>query len=176
MKKTELDNTILKLLNVLDMYIALESNAASTYRRMAHTAKYDGSRALLAWLYSNESKRLFKLTSRRRLILSRHSHLITKEIYQPRRNQGLTKMGIDHSKLAERGPLDILKYAIENETRAMQFFQRKGVAAEDPSMRLLYGGAIKEHQEQIEYLTSQRRGVLLDKVSDDAEKFAREYV
>jgi len=176
MNRKELDNIILKLLNVLDMYIALESNAASTYRRMAHKAREDGSRALLAWLYNNESKRLLKLTSRRRLILSRHPHLIKQEIYQPRRNPGLTKMGIEYSSIAERGPLEILKYAIENETRAMHFFRRKGVASEDPSMRLLYGGAIKEHYEQIEYLRTQRRSALLDKVSDDAEKFAREYV
>ncbi len=176
MSKEELDNIILKLLDVLDMYIALELNAASTYRRMAHKARRDGSRALLAWLYSNETKRLLKLTSRRRLILSRRPHLIKQEIYQPRRNPGLTKMGIDYSRVADLGPLEILKYAIENETRAMHFFRRKGIAADDPSLKLLYSGAVKEHQDQIEYLTSQRRSALLDKVADDAEKFAKEFV
>ena len=172
MTKKQLHEAILGLLNVLDIYVALQSSAANTYRLMAHSAEKASSRALLAWLYNIETERLLKLASRRRLILGRHPDLIKNGGYKPKRDWAFTKMGSDSKTLVCKGPLEILRYAIENETRAMHYFRRKGISVEDHSMKLLYSSVIKEHQDQVKYLTSQRKSILQEQIERSADRFA----
>jgi hypothetical protein len=172
MTKKQLHEAILRLLKVIDIYVALQSNAANTYRLMAHRAEMDSSRALLAWLYNIETGRLLKLASRRRLILGRHPELIRSGTYEPKSDSPFTKMGSDSRKLAFKGPLDILRYAIENETRALHYFRRKGISVDDHSMKLLYSSVVKEHQDQIKYLTSQRKSIMQEQVNRSVDRFA----
>jgi rubrerythrin len=158
------------MLKTLDVFIEMETNAAETYKKLAHEANHEGPRALFAWLYNVEGTRLRRLAERRRGILHQHPELIERGAYQPRANTGLSKMGWGRTWFTKGNPLDILRYAIENEVRAMQFFRRKADTANDPMLKMIYNAAIAEQEDQIEYLGGQREALMQQMITQDAKR------
>ena len=161
---------LIGILKFLDSYIEIEMNSTSIYRDLAYTAKHETPRAMFGWLFNIESSRLRLLLERKRKMLIEYPELIDSSLYEPRVDTGLTKMGSANHPLLKGGCLDILRYAIEAEARAKQFFQRKASAATDPMQRMLYSSAAIEQADQVEYLGSQRELLLQQQVNHGARK------
>ena len=169
----ERSNTgLLAMLRVIDTIIEIETKSANAYQTMARETDYEGNRALLAWLYNVESSRLQRLMVRRRVILKDHPDLIDNGIYIPRKETGLTKLGSRKEDLANASSLEILRYAVESEARAKQFFQRKASAATDPATRMMLLAVVSEQEDQIEYYGSQRDNLLQQQIHLGAQQYA----
>ncbi len=166
------NNGLLAMLKVIDTIIEIETKSSNTYHEMAQRTNYEGNRALLAWLYNVESSRLARLVTRRRVILKDHPELIDNGIYAPRPDTGLTKMGTGREKLAGASALVILRYAVESEARAKQYFQRKAAAATDAATRMMLLAAASEHDDQIEYYGGQREALLQQQIQLGARRYA----
>ena len=167
------DNTtrdLLKLIEALDIYIEMESGAVRAYRAMAHRAEQKSTKALLAWLYCYETSRLLRLEKRRRLILTRHPEFLLSGGYVLK-NSGITKIGAGFLRLARASCLAILRFAIANEARAMQFFQGQAIDTKDPVLKFVFGAAVKEQDDCIAFLGGHRSLLIKEQADIDATSF-----
>ena len=158
------------LLRFLDSYIEIEMNSTRVYRGLAFNATHEIPRAMFGWLLNIENSRLRLLLERRRKLLIEYPELADSKVYEPRENTGLTKMGSMNHPLLKGGCLDILRYAIESEARAKQFFQRKASSATEPMQRMLYSSVAIEQADHVEYLGSQRELLLQHQVNHGARQ------
>ena len=157
------------ILEVLDTMIEILDNSSRAYQKMALEALPNGARAMLNWFYYIETIRLRRLCDRRRSLLNRHPELSNVKIYSPRGNTGLSKMGNTNGLLRKAEPLDILRFAIENEARAMAFFSRKAKSAVDATQRLMLSAAIKEQETHINSLARKRQELMQRQINKGAE-------
>jgi rubrerythrin len=164
MKSTGTINNLVNVLSVLDICIEIEKDSASIYQNMANDAQQKGPKSVLNWLGKVESSRLRRLAERRCLVLKQHPELAETGAYESRKETGLTKMGSGSAWLAKSGCLEILRYAIENEARAKQFFRRKALLSTNESLRFMYDNAVNEQEDQIEYLAALREVLLHQQV------------
>jgi len=160
---------LLKLLEALDIYIEMESGAVRAYRAMAHQAGQRSSKALLAWLYYYETSRLLRLEKRRRMLLARHPEFVHSGYVL--KNFGITKIGAGFLRLAKASCLAILRFAIANEARAMQFFQGQAIDTKDPVLKFVYAAAVKEQDDSIAFLGGRRSLLVMEQADIDASSF-----
>ena len=169
MKQVNPAKGLTNILNVLDMLMEMLDNSARAYQKMALDAKPNGTKALLNWFYYIETIRLRRLTSRRQTLLKRHPELKGNG-YRARAESGLSKIGQVNGLLLRAAPLDIMRYAIDNEVRAMQFFRRKAVHTKDPVQRMMYSAAIKEQESHIAMLSAKRQDMMQRQIDRGAEE------
>lgn len=169
MKQTNTTQGLVNILEVLDMLIEILDNSSRAYQRMALEAQPNGARAMLNWFYYIETIRLRRLCDRRRSLLRRHPELEKSKIYTPRAASGLNKMGSGNGLMRKAEPLDVLRFAIENEARGMAFFRRKAASAVDATQRLMLSAAIKEQENQITLLTAKRQELMQRQIDKGAE-------
>lgn len=162
------ENGLISILKVLDTCIEMETNAVDTYRELAVAVDGESPRALLTWLQNTERSRLEQLIMRRRTILKRHPDLFDSGCYRMRENNGLSKLG----KLTRTGMLDIMRFAINNELRALIFFERKAKAAHDEVERATYLTAVSEQKDQIEHLGANRQMLMQQEIERGAKYLA----
>ncbi len=160
---------IASILEVLDMMIEMLDNSARAYQKLALETRPNGAKAILNWFYYIETIRLRRFVDRRRTLMKRHPELYGNG-YQPRGGTGLSKIGEVNGLLRNAEPLKILRFAIENEARAMQFFRRKAAYTTDPAKRLMYSAAIKEQENQITLLSTKRQELMQRQVNRGAEE------
>ncbi len=166
---TEIDrNGLISMLKVLDTCLEMQVNAVNGYSKIAEKVGAKSSKAVLNWLYNNESTRMRQLAAQRRTILQRYPELINDGGYKPRENSGLSKMGV----LKKAEPLDIMRYAIENELRAMRFFERKAAASGSETEQRMFRTAAFEQKDRLEYFGAHRQALMQQQIEYGAEQLA----
>jgi rubrerythrin len=160
---------IASILEVLDTMIEMLDDSARSYQKMALETRPNGAKAILNWFYYIETIRLRRFVDRRRTLLKRHPEL-SGNGYRPRSGTGISKIGEVDGLLKTADPLRILRFAIDNELRAMQFFRRKAAHTTDPAKRQMYSAAIKEQEYQIARLSTKRQELMQRQINRGAEE------
>jgi rubrerythrin len=161
--------SILKILQALDMMIEILTDSSMAYQRMALEAPRSRAKALLYWFYNVETTRLNRLTSRRHSLLRRHPGAAEARAASVREPGVLTKMGEYNGMLHKGDLLEIMRYAIDNEIRAMQFYRKKAALAADSAHRIMYSAVVKEQEDHIAFLSEKRQELLQDEINKGAD-------
>jgi len=159
MERNKAQKELISTLHVLDGFIEVQIDALRIYRQLYYHADEPGINNILSWLYDEEEMRLRRASVRRRRILERNPELVENGLYKPRQETGVSKMGYAEG-LLNGGVLEILRYAINNEVRAMQFFRRKAHLAREPLYRMMFAAAAADQETQVKYYAEKRELIM----------------
>ena len=173
MEKGYTNNGLLSTLQVLDVYIEMQTDALKTYRKLTYQVSQQGAKSILNWLFDAEEMGLRRAAVRKQRILEQNPELNEDDVYTPRKVTGVSKMGWDSAHLPDAGPLDILRYAIKNEVRAKQFFRRKAGTVQDPAQRMMYLAAVSDQDYQVRCYDAKREELMQKQVNNFAVRFVK---
>ncbi|HDS31136.1 MAG TPA: hypothetical protein ENN67_08850 [Firmicutes bacterium] len=160
----EIRESILSQIKVIDKALALERNAEIFYRRAAERTESETGRSMFQWLARFENSHQSRLMKKREEL---HKQGMIAGTLPIDTQLEISEADIRAEIREDISDVDVLRMAIENERRAIAYYEKKFTHAVDDSVGEMFRSMVNDEERHIRILTDQLNSLTIDKIWTD---------